>query len=118
MVSTELIAQSLLAGIIIGIVYALMALGITFIYSIVKMINWAMGEFYMIGSYVQYFLVVELLGPDLWFVAAPLARSIPLATLASILVTVAWNISEVDHFRTLLRAPKPDALQRFRKPIS
>src|SRR5215831_11454938 len=73
MISTELIAQSLLAGIIIGIVYALMALGITFIYSIVKMINWAMGEFYMIGSYVQYFLIIELLGPDLWFVAAPLA---------------------------------------------
>ena len=73
MISTELIAQSLIAGIIIGVVYALMALGITFIYSIVKMINWAMGEFYMIGSYVQYFLIVELLGPDLWFIAAPLA---------------------------------------------
>ena len=73
MISTELIAQSLLAGIIVGVVYALMALGITFIYSIVKMINWAMGEFYMIGSYVQYFLIVELLGPDLWFIAAPLA---------------------------------------------
>jgi len=73
MISTELIAQSLLAGIIIGVVYALMALGITFIYSIVKMINWAMGEFYMIGSYVQYFLIAQLLGPDLWFIAAPLA---------------------------------------------
>jgi branched-chain amino acid transport system permease protein len=73
MISTELIAQSLLAGIVIGIVYALMALGITFIYSIVKMINWAMGEFYMIGSYVQYFLIIELLGPDLWFIAAPVA---------------------------------------------
>jgi branched-chain amino acid transport system permease protein len=43
MISTELIAQSLIAGIVIGIIYALMALGITFIYSIVKMINWAMG---------------------------------------------------------------------------
>jgi branched-chain amino acid transport system permease protein len=73
MIPTELIAQSLIAGIVIGIIYALMALGITFIYSIVKMINWAMGEFYMIGSYVQYFLIVQLLGTDLWFIAAPLA---------------------------------------------
>src|SRR6516162_11221069 len=73
MISTELIAQSLLAGIVIGIVYALMALGITFIYSIVKMINWAMGEFYMIGSYLQYMLVVSLLGPDLWYLAIPIA---------------------------------------------
>jgi branched-chain amino acid transport system permease protein len=38
----------------IGVLYALMALGITFIYSIVRMINWAMGEFYMLGSYIQY----------------------------------------------------------------
>src|SRR5438034_518707 len=44
-----------------------MALGITFIYSIMKMINWAMGEFYMIGSYVQYALLVTLLPPARWF---------------------------------------------------
>ena len=62
------IAMAVSAGI-----YALMALGITFIYSIVKMINWSMGEFYMIGSYLQYLLVVEWLGPDLWWVAAPLS---------------------------------------------
>jgi len=69
----ELFAQTLIAGVMIGVIYALMALGITFIYSIVKMINWAMGEFYMIGSFVQYVLVVFWLGPDLWWVAVPLA---------------------------------------------
>ena len=51
--SAELFAQTLIAGVMIGVLYALMALGITFIYSIVKMINWSMGEFYMIGSYLQ-----------------------------------------------------------------
>ena len=71
--SAELFAQTLIAGVMIGVLYALMALGITFIYSIVKMINWSMGEFYMIGSYLQYLLVVEWLGPDLWWVAAPLS---------------------------------------------
>src|SRR5215813_1344023 len=50
-----------------------MALGITFIYSIMKMINWAMGEFFMIGSYVQYALIVSLLGRDRWWLAVPLA---------------------------------------------
>jgi branched-chain amino acid transport system permease protein len=69
----ELFLQTLIAGVMIGVLYALMALGITFIYSIVKMINWAMGEFYMIGSYAQYLLVVYWLGPDLWWVAVPLA---------------------------------------------
>jgi len=71
--STELFFQTLIAGVMIGVLYALMALGITFIYSIVKMINWAMGEFYMIGSYLQFILVVHLLGPDLWWLAVPLS---------------------------------------------
>ncbi len=69
----ELLAQTVIAGLMIGVLYALMALGITFIYSIVRMINWAMGEFYMIGSYLQYVLVVHLLGADFWWVAVPLA---------------------------------------------
>ena len=54
MFSTELLIQTLLSGLMVGVLYALMALGITFIYSIVRTINWAMGEFYMIGSYIQY----------------------------------------------------------------
>ncbi len=40
--------------------------------------------------------------------AAPLAGAIPLATLAAILLMVAWGMSERDHFRTLLRAPRSD----------
>ena len=71
----ELFAQALIAGVIIGVIYALMALGVTFIYSIVKMVNWAMGEFYMLGSFAQYFLVVSFLGPDLWYVAAVLSAA-------------------------------------------
>ena len=73
MFSTELLVQTLIAGIMIGVLYALMALGITFIYSIVKLINWAMGEFYMIGSYLQFALVTYLLGPALWWLAVPLS---------------------------------------------
>ena len=68
-----LASQYVLAGLVIGAIYSLMALGITFIYSIMKMINWAMGEFFMIGSYVQYALIVEVLGRDRWWLAVPLA---------------------------------------------
>ncbi|MBI2161725.1 MAG: branched-chain amino acid ABC transporter permease [Candidatus Rokubacteria bacterium] len=70
-----LFSQYVLSGLVIGVIYSLMALGITFIYSIMKMINWGMGEFYMIGSYVQYALIVTLLGPDLWYVAVPLSMA-------------------------------------------
>src|SRR5574337_407473 len=70
--SATLIAQYLLAGLVIGVLYALMAVGITFIYSIMKMINWAMGEFFMIGSYAQYFLLVGFVGPSRWYAALPI----------------------------------------------
>ncbi len=66
-VTPELFLNFLIAGIMIGTLYALMAMGITFIYSIMKMINWSMGEFYMIGSYAQWFLISFFFGGKLWF---------------------------------------------------
>jgi branched-chain amino acid transport system permease protein len=71
----HLFSQYLLSGVVIGVIYSLMALGITFIYSIMKMINWSMGEFYMIGSYVQYALLASVLGWDRWYLALPLAMA-------------------------------------------
>lgn len=44
-------------GLIIGCLYALMALGLTLIFSVLKVINFAHGEFYMIGGYTAYFFV-------------------------------------------------------------
>lgn len=70
-VSVELVLQYLLSGVILGVLYALMGMGITFIYSIMRMINWAMGEFYMIGSFLQYLLVAHVFGVDLWYIAIP-----------------------------------------------
>jgi SulP family sulfate permease len=43
--------------------------------------------------------------------AAPLAASLPLATLAAILFVVAWNMSEARHFiKMIQRAPRADVL--------
>jgi len=39
---------------------------------------------------------------------APLASFLPLAALAAVLVIVAWNMSEIERFRHLLRAPPGD----------
>ncbi|MFT4179545.1 MAG: sulfate permease [Thermomonas sp.] len=41
---------------------------------------------------------------------APLMRYVPLAALASVLLVVAWNMSEYEHFRTTLSAPMGDRL--------
>lgn len=42
------------------------------------------------------------------FLLAPIVSKIPLAALASVLIMVAWNMSEVKYFVALLRAPKGD----------
>lgn len=39
---------------------------------------------------------------------APLAKLIPLSALAAVLLMVAWNMSEIDHFRSLLKTPRSD----------
>ncbi len=41
---------------------------------------------------------------------APLAREIPLAALAGILVVVSYNMAELDRFRSLLNAPRSDVM--------
>lgn len=41
---------------------------------------------------------------------APIAKGVPLPALAAVLVMVAWNICEIDHFKSLLRSPRPDVL--------
>jgi SulP family sulfate permease len=42
------------------------------------------------------------------FLLGPLIAHIPLASLAAVLVVVAWNMSEIDHVRHFLRAPTGD----------
>jgi branched-chain amino acid transport system permease protein len=43
-------------GLIVGLLYALMAVGVTFVFGVMKIINFAHGEFFMLGGYVFYFL--------------------------------------------------------------
>jgi SulP family sulfate permease len=41
---------------------------------------------------------------------APYASKVPLAVLSSVLIFVAWNMSELEHFASILRGPKSDSL--------
>lgn len=61
----------LVNGLIIGLFYALMAVGLSMIFGILKIVNFAHGEFYMIGAYA-YTLVALRLGVPPWL-ALPFA---------------------------------------------
>ena len=49
--------QFLITGLRLGSVYALIALGYTMVYGIIKLINFAHGDFIMVGGYTLYFAI-------------------------------------------------------------
>jgi len=50
------LAQAVVNGLLIGGIYALVSIGVTLIFGVVKIVNFAQGEFVMIGMYVSYWL--------------------------------------------------------------
>lgn len=55
-------SQQLVNGLSLGSIYALIALGYTMVYGIVKLINFAHGDIMMMGAYAGYFVLVAM-GP-------------------------------------------------------
>lgn len=53
--------QQLINGLSLGSIYALIALGYTMVYGIIKLINFAHGDIYMLGAYIG-FMAITVLG--------------------------------------------------------
>src|SRR5882757_5751420 len=59
----SLFVTELVAGITHGSVYALIALGFSMVYGILKLLNFAHGDIYMIGAFIGYGLITVFGGP-------------------------------------------------------
>jgi branched-chain amino acid transport system permease protein len=55
--SVTYITQQTLNGLIIGVIYALMSVGLTLIYSVQRVVSFAHGQFYMVGGYFSYYFL-------------------------------------------------------------
>src|SRR5215469_1071351 len=55
-----IVAQAVINGLLIGGIYALVSIGVTLIFGVVKIVNFAQGEFVMIGMYMSFFLATRL----------------------------------------------------------
>src|SRR6202035_4449527 len=73
--------QTIVNGLQTGLVYALIALGYTMVYGILKLLNFAHGDVYMVGAYIGYFVIH-------WF-GGPGSLSIPVPVLILIMFALA-----------------------------
>lgn len=53
----EELLQQIFNGLVVGSVYILMAVGLTIIFGVMNIVNFAHGEFYMLGAYFAFILV-------------------------------------------------------------
>src|ERR1700740_3584902 len=68
-VLVENVLNALVAGVTIGCIYGLMCIGLGLIFGIMEIVNFAQGEFMMLGMFVSLYLVsvtgaLAFLGPD------------------------------------------------------
>ena len=96
----DIFVQQIINGLVLGSIYALVALGYTMVYGIMGLINFAHGEVVMIGAMVALFTLKALAG-------LPPVVSIPLALIAAaaVCMAVGFTIERVA-YRPLRRAPK------------
>ena len=63
MYTWDFFVQELVNGLTLGSVYALIALGYSMVYGILKLLNFAHGEVYMIGAFIGYGVLTVSGGP-------------------------------------------------------
>ncbi|NLV27793.1 MAG: branched-chain amino acid ABC transporter permease [Methanomicrobiales archaeon] len=78
----EIIAQVLFWGIYSGCIYILLATGLNLIFGVMKIVNFAHGEFLMLGTYITFFLFI-MSGFNPYVL---LCASIPLLVVIGIIV--------------------------------
>jgi branched-chain amino acid transport system permease protein len=106
--SAETWASLVVTGLATGSVYALVALGYTMVYGILRMINFAHGEIFMGGAFAGYFTAAALSG--LGFLnASPIASIISIAIMivvAAAFSTLLALLVERIAYRPLRNAPR------------
>ncbi len=94
--------QEIVNGLVLGSIYALVALGYSMVYGVVGLINFAHGEVVMVGALTAISSLVQLLA---WHV--PLLWAVVLAVVLAIssCMLLGWTIDRIA-YRPLRRAPR------------
>lgn len=82
------LGQQLINGLSLGSIYALIALGYTMVYGIIRLINFAHGDIYMVGAYIGFFATTVL---KISFVPALLLAMVGAGLVGMIIERVAYR---------------------------
>ncbi len=80
--------QQLVNGISLGSIYALIALGYTMVYGIIKLLNFAHGEVFMIGAFTGFYAITIL---NLSFIPALILAMVVCSILGMLIERVAYR---------------------------
>ena len=80
--------QQMINGLSLGSIYALVALGYTMVYGIIKLINFAHGDIYMLGAYIGFIVTTKL---GLGFVPALLIAMAGCALIGMTIERIAYK---------------------------
>ena len=97
--------QELVNGITTGALYSLVALGFSMVYGVLKLLNFAHGDLYMIGAYVGFFVIQWFGGPSALTIPVPLLLLV-MFVLAAGLVGGLGVAIERFAYRPLRNAPR------------
>jgi branched-chain amino acid transport system permease protein len=102
--------QNLINGIQIGSIYVLIALGYTMVYGVLRLINFAHSDVFMVGSFVGYYASGWLKVQKQTTVAGGLLQLLPVLLISMAICVVLGLIIERFAYRPLRRAPRLTAL--------
>jgi branched-chain amino acid transport system permease protein len=97
--------QELVNGLTTGALYALVALGFSMVYGVLKLLNFAHGDLYMVGAYIGFFVIQWFGGATSLSIPVPLLLVIMFA-LAGVLVGGLGVAIERFAYRPLRDAPR------------
>ena len=97
--------QELVNGIVVGALYSLVALGFSMVYGVLKLLNFAHGDLYMVGAFAGYFVIQWFGGPKALAIPVPLLLAI-MFVLAALLTGGLGVAIERFAYRPLRNAPR------------
>ena len=97
--------QELVNGVTTGALYSLIALGFSMVYGVLKLLNFAHGDLYMVGAYIGFFVIQWFGGAQHLSIAVPLLLVI-MFVLAAALVGGLGVAIERFAYRPLRDAPR------------